>query len=128
MVSFLNHHGILSTGIRRRLLPSAQSLKADEVVVQFVSTFSTGPFRGETLLGGFSYSTTDPLETSINGVNSYALSSPEDSLFLSFGGVKIPFPLSGATAIVAQALVSFDNDPNQDYFAIQDFSDYPQAL
>ena len=101
----------------------ASSLKADEIEVQFTATFSTGPFRGESLSSGFSYSTTDPLETSIDGVNTYALSSPEDNAFLSFGGLKFAIPLSGATAIVAQAPVSFDTNPNQDYFAIQDFSD-----
>ena len=103
-------------------------LKADEIEVQFAATISmtTAPdlYVGESFTGEFTYSTTDPLETSIGGVNSYALVSSEDSLSVSVASLNLSFalPPSGATAIVGQAPVYFDTNPNQNYFAIQDFS------
>lgn len=110
------------------VLVCASSLTADTIGVQFGGTITTtnapGISVGESFSGGFTYTTTDPLETSIAGLNSYAMVSPEDSVFVSVGGLDLSLaqPLSGVTAIVGQGPLSIDTNPDQDFFAIQSFS------
>jgi hypothetical protein len=107
------------------VLCTAFSLRADTVEVYFSGTIyltdTPGISTGQTFSGGFSYSTTDTFEGSSGGLSSYSLTSPEDTLFFSVGGstVTLGTPLSGVTANVGLAPLSFDPDPDQDYFAIE---------
>jgi len=107
------------------VLSCVASARADTIEVQFTGTIfvtnTPGITPGESFSGGFSYSTADTFEGSSNGLNSFNLTSPEDSLFVSIGGstVSLGPPVSGVTALVGLAPLSFDSDPNQDYFAIE---------
>ena len=106
-------------------LSCVASTKADTVEVTFSGTVSSsntpGITSGESFSGGFTYSTADPFEGTSNGLNSFDLTSPGDSLFISIGGsiVSLGQPLSGVTALVGLAPLSFDSNPDQDYFTVQ---------
>ncbi len=106
-------------------LSCVSSARADIIEVQFTGTISAtntpGITDGESFSGGFTYSTGDTFEGTSNGLNSFDLTSPEDSLFLSIGGstVSLGEPLNGVTALVGLAPLSFDSNPNQDYFTVQ---------
>jgi hypothetical protein len=107
------------------LLSYVASAKADTIEVQFSGTIfvsdTPGITSGESFSGGFTYSTTDTFEGSSNGLNSFNLTDPEDNLFVSIGGstVSLGQPVSGVTALIGLAPLSFDSDPNQDYFAVE---------
>jgi hypothetical protein len=122
----MNYSGLTSLVVSAGIVLSCiSSAKADTIAVQFAGTVfvsdTPGITSGESFSGGFSYSTTDTLEGSSNGLNSFDLASPEDSLFVSIGGstVSLGQPVSGVTALVGLAPLTFDSDPKQDYFAIE---------
>jgi hypothetical protein len=122
----MNHFRLECLIVSAAILVSCiSSARADTIDVQFGGTIfvsnTPGITPGESFSGGFSYSTTDPFEGSSNGLNSFNLASPEDSLFVSIGGssVSLGQPLSGVTTLVGLAPLTFDSDPNQDYFAIE---------
>jgi hypothetical protein len=99
--------------------------KADIVEVQFTgivsATNTPGITGGESFSGGFTYSTGDTFEGTSSGLNTFDLTSSDDSLFLTIGGstISIGQPLNGVTALVGLAPLTFDSNPNQDYFSVQ---------
>ena len=101
------------------LLSYAPAVKADEIEVQFSGVITNtdgapGMFVGEGFTGGFSYSTSDPFDVSIDGQSTYSLTSPEDNEFVSVGSFSLSLqPLSGVNAFVAPGPSS--------YFLTQDF-------
>src|ERR1700722_9735389 len=122
----MNHFRLECLIVSAALLVSCiSSARADTIDVQFAGTIfvsnTPGITPGESFSGGFSYSTTDTFEGSSNGLNSFNLTSPEDSLFVSIGGLTVSLgqPVSGVTALVGLAPLSFDSDPTQDYFAVE---------
>jgi hypothetical protein len=94
------------------------AVKADEIEVLFsgVITATDGPglFIGETFTGGISYSTADPLAAMVLGGSEYSMTSAEDSVFVSIGGLNLslPQPLTDVIAFV---------DPSSEFFDVQDF-------
>jgi hypothetical protein len=122
----MNHSRLKCLMVSAAFLVSCiSSARADTIDVQFAGTIfvsnTPGITPGESFSGGFSYSTTDSFEGSSNGLNSFNLASAEDSLFVSIGGstVSLGQPVSGVTTLVGLAPLTFDSDPNQDYFAIE---------
>jgi hypothetical protein len=105
-------------------LTRASLLRADTVDVRFAGTIVAssipGVGLGDSFSGGFSYSTEDPFIGTSAGLNSFNLGSDVDTFFLSVDGsiLSLGKPLSGLTASVGNAPVSFDPDPTQDYFQI----------
>jgi hypothetical protein len=106
-------------------LSCASPIRADIVEVDFTGTIyatnTPGISAGESFSGSFSYSTADTFEGSSGGLDSYLLSSPEDSLSVSVAGSTLSLgePLAGVTALVGLGPLSFDSNPDQDYFAIE---------
>ncbi len=98
---------------------------ADQISVQFsgIINLSSAPGVevGESFSGGFSYSTSDLFETSADRLYEYSMVSPEDSLFVSVGGLEVSLapPLNSMTIDVGQGPVFIDPNPDQDYFSIQ---------
>jgi hypothetical protein len=103
----------------------ASSARADIVAVNFTGTIyatnTPGISAGDSFSGSFSYSTADTFEGSSGGLDSYLLTSPGDSLSVSVDGSTLSLgqPLSGVTAQVGLGPLTFDSNPDQDYFAIQ---------
>jgi hypothetical protein len=98
---------------------------ADQINVQFSGIINlssaAGVEVGESFSGGFSYSTNDLFETSVDGLYEYSMVSSEDSLFVSVGGLEVSLapPVNGMTINVGQGPVFIDPNPDQDYFSIQ---------
>jgi hypothetical protein len=107
------------------LFSSASLVRADTVEVNFngliYATNTPGISAGDSFSGSFSYSTSDPFEGSSGGLDTYLLTSPEDGLSVSVDGSTLSLgqPLSGVTAIIGLAPLSFDSNPHQDYFAVE---------
>jgi hypothetical protein len=103
----------------------ASRAMADQINVQFsgIINLSNAPGVevGESFSGGFSYSTNDLFDTSVDGLYEYSMVSPEDSLFVSVGGLEVSLapPLNGMTIDLGQGPVFIDPNPDQDYFSIQ---------
>ena len=103
----------------------ASSAMADLVAVNFAGTIyatnTPGISVGDSFSGGFSYSTTDAFAGLSGGLYSYLLTSPGDSLSVSVGGSTLSLgnPLAGLSALVGLGPLSFDSNPNQDYFAVE---------
>jgi hypothetical protein len=103
----------------------ASLANADQINVRFsgIINLSNAPgvVVGESFSGGFSYSTNDLFETSVDGLYEYSMVSPEDSLFVSVGGLEVSLapPVNGMTIDVGQGPVFIDPNPDQDYFSIQ---------
>jgi hypothetical protein len=103
----------------------ACSVRADIVEVNFTGTIyatnTPGISTGESFSGSFSYSTADTLEGSSGGLDTYLLTSPDDSVSVSVAGSTLSLgePVSGVSALVGLGPLSFDSNPDQDYFAIE---------
>ena len=101
----------------------ASSARADTVEVNFAGLIyannTPGISTGEMFSGSFSYSTTDTFEGSSGGRNTDP--SSDDSLSVSVGGSTLSLGqlLFGVTALVGLGPLSFDSNPNQDYFAVE---------
>jgi hypothetical protein len=96
----------------------ASRLHADQIEVLFSGVISgsnaPGIDVGESFTGGFSYSTTDPFDVSVDGQSTYSLTSPEDFESVSVGSFNLSLqPLPGVDAFVSPGASS--------YFLTQDF-------